>query len=181
MSSSKVVVIDTCAIINLMFINRFDLLEALKYSVLTTMSVQLEFDEGHDNSRKYFYSLVERGKISRIPLEIDDLIRMASIPKSKRASDAELSCFVVARRIGCRTMTDDERAIKFVRNHLGIDLKDVLRLVDVLLEAYEDYLLGDGDLRSIQQTLDDNRFKIMIDLAAEAARRRLMSLSGTQG
>ena len=177
---NKVVVIDTCAVIHLMYVNRFDLLEALRYSVLTTMSVQLEFDEGHDDSRNYFHSLVKRGKINRIPLEIDDLIRMASIPRSKRASDAELSCFVVAQRIGCRAMTDDEKAIKFVINHLGIDLKDILRLVDLLLEAYEAYLLSDHDLRSMQQTLDDNKFKIKMDLATEAARRRLMSSLGTQ-
>jgi len=155
---NEAVVIDTCAIIHLMYIDNFRLLEALKYSVLTTVFVQLEFEGGHEHSRKYFYSLVERGRIRQIVLEVEDLITMANLPKSKRASDAELSCFVVAQRIGCRTMTDDEKAIKFAKNHLGIDLKDVLRLVDLLFEAYEAYLLGDHDLRSIQQTLEANKF-----------------------
>lgn len=171
----KVVVIDTCAIIHLMHINSFRLLEGLRYSALTTVFVQLEFDEGYEDSREYFHSLVEGERIRQIVLEVEDLITMANLPKSKRASDAELSCFVVAQRIGCRTMTDDEKAIKFARNHLGIDLRDVLRLVDLLFEAYSAYLLGDHDLRSIQQTLEVKKFKIKTDLATEAARRRLMS------
>lgn len=173
----QVVVIDTCAIIHFMYIDSFRLLEALKYSALTTVFVQLEFDGGREKSRAYFYSLIQNGKISHIPLAVEDLTTMASLPKSRQASDAELSCFVVAQRVGCRAMTDDEKAIKYTRNHLGFDLEDVLRLVDILLEAYEAYLLGDDDLRSIQQTLEANKFKIMIDLVAEAARRRLMSSS----
>jgi predicted nucleic acid-binding protein len=174
----RVVVIDTCAIINFMHIDSFRLLGALGYSALTTVFVQLEFDGGHEKSRTYFYSLIQNGKVSHIPLEVEDLITMANLPRSKRASDAELSCFVVAQRIGCRTMTDDEKAIKYARNHLGFDLEDILRLVDVLFESYEAYLLGDDDLRSMQQILEKNKFKILIDLVAEAARRRLMSSSG---
>lgn len=176
----RVVVIDTCAIIHFMYIDSFRLLGALGYSALTTVFVQLEFDGGHEKSRAYFYSLIQNGRISHISLEVEDLITMANLPRSKRASDAELSCFVVAQRIGCRTMTDDEKAIKYARNRFGFDLEDVLRLVDVLLEAYEAYQLGDDDLRSIQQTLEANKFKIMVDLAAEAARRRLMSSAGTR-
>jgi len=174
---NRVVAIDTCAIIHLMYIDSFRLLEMLRYSVLTTVFVRLEFDGGHEDSRSYFYSLVKRGRIEQIVLDIEDLIRMASLPRSKRASDAELSCFVVAQRFGCITMTDDEKAIRFARNHLGIDLSDVLRLVDLLLEAYDAYLLGDHDLRSMQKTLAENRFAIKMDLANEAARRRLMSRS----
>jgi len=172
---NRVVVIDTCAIIHLMYIDSFRLFEALRYSVLTTVFVRLEFDGGHEDSCSYFYSLVESERIEQIVLDVEDLIRMASLPRSKRASDAELSCFVVAQRIGCRTMTDDDKAIKFARNHLGVDLSDVLRLVDLLLEAYDAYLLGDHDLRSIQQTLDSNKFKLKVDLAFEAARRRFVS------
>jgi hypothetical protein len=158
-----------------MHIDSFRLLGALGYSALTTVFVQLEFDGGHENSRVYFYSLIQNGKISRIPLAVEDLITMAGLPRSRQASDAELSCFVVAQRIGCRAMTDDEKAIKYIRNHLDFDLENVLRLVDILLEAYETYQLGDDDLRSMQRTLQANKFKILIDLATEAARRRLMS------
>lgn len=172
---NRVVAIDTCAIIHLKYIDSFRLLEALRYSVLTTMFVRLEFDGGHDDSRSYFYSLVRSGKIQQITLDVEDLIWMASMSPSKRASDAELSCFAVAQHIGCRTMTDDDKAIKFARNHLGIGSSDVLRLVDLLLEAYDAYLLGDDDMRSMQQTLKDNSFKLKMDLAAEAARRRLIS------
>jgi hypothetical protein len=170
--------INTCAIIHLMHINRFNLLENLNYSALTTMFVQLEFDQGHDDSHRYFYSLLERGKLSSIPLEIDDLIEMANVPESKHASDAELSCFVVARRLGCRTITDDGNAIKFAKRHLGMDLKDILQLVDLIFEAYEVYVLGDYDLRSIQATLAFNKFTLKFDLATEAARRHLMASAG---
>ena len=174
----RVVVIDTCAIIHFMHIDSFWLLGALRYSALATVFVQLEFDGGHEKSGAYFYSLIQNGKMSHIPLAVEDLMTMASLPRSRQASDAELSCFVVAQRIGCRTMTDDEKAIKYARHHLGFDLEDVLRLVDILFESYEAYLLGDDDLRSMQQMLEKNKFKILFDLAAEAARRRLMSSSG---
>jgi len=175
---NKVVAIDTCAIIHLMHIDGFRLLEALKYSTLTTVFVQLEFDQGHEDSRDYFYFLIEKKKVHKIVLDVEDLITMANLPKSRQASDAELSCFVVAQRIGCRTMTDDENAIKFARNHLDIGLSGILRLVDLLFEAYEAYLLGDHDLRSMQQILEDNKFRIKMDLATEAARRRLISSPG---
>lgn len=176
---NKVVVIDTSAIIHIMYISHFNLLENLKYSSLTTIFVQLEFDEGHEDSRRYFYSLIEREKMQLIPLEIEDLIEMANVPRSKRASDAELSCFVVARRLGCRAMTDDNKAIKFAKRHLGLNAQVIFRLVDLLLEAYDVYLLGDSDLRSIQQTLADNKFTIPRDLVAEGARRRLMLSSNS--
>lgn len=176
---NQVVVIDTCAIIHLMYIDHFNLLENLKYSALTTIFVQLEFDNGHDDSRRYFYSLLGRGKLTSIALEIDDLIEMANLPRSKRASDAELSCFVVARRLGCRIMTDDGKVIKFAVNHLDISSKDVFGLVELLLEAYEAYLLGEHELRSMQATLESNKFKVKFDLATEAARRGLMASSRT--
>ncbi len=172
---NRVVAIDTCAIINLMHIESFWLLERLKYSPVTTALVRLEFDLGHDESRDYFYKLLTRARITLIPLHIEDLITIANLPRSRRASDAELSCFVVAQRVGCRAMTDDNNAIKYARNHLGIDTTDVLRLVDLLLESYSACLLGDQDLRSIQQILENNRFRIPTDLVAEGARRRLFT------
>lgn len=170
-----VVAIDTCGIIHLMYIESFWLLERLKYSPVTTALVRLEFDLGHDESRDYFYKLLKRARITLIPLQIEDLITMANLPRSRRASDAELSCFLVAQRVGCRAMTDDYNAIKYARNHLGIDATDVFRLVYLLFEAYGAQFVRDQDLRSFQETLKNSRFLIPFDLAAEAARRRLMS------
>jgi predicted nucleic acid-binding protein len=174
----KVVVIDTCTIINLMHIERFSLLEDMKYSSLTTLLVQIEFDEGHNDSREYFYSLTQRNRIQLIPLKIGDLIMMANVPKSKRCSDAELSCFVIAQRIGCQTMTDDKRAVKFLNNHFDVDSNDVIGLVDLLFEAYYAFRVNDSDLRAIQEVLENNRFHVKFDLSTEAARRRLMVLQG---
>lgn len=175
---NKGLVIDTCAIIHLMHVRRFDLLRGLKYSPLSTIFVQLEFDDGHEDSRRFYYSLIDNQRLQLIPLEIEDLIDMANIPESKRISDAELSCFVVAQRIGCRTMTDDKSAVNFLKNHLRFDWNDVVGLVHLLLEAYDTYRLGDDDLRSIQEILEENKFYIKFDLACEAARRRLMSSHG---
>ncbi len=175
---NMVVLVDTCAVINFMHIDRFLLFEHLRYTPLTTVFVRLEFEHGRAESRAYFHALLVRNKLTLAPLEIGDLVRMASIPRSKRASDAELSCFVLAQRYGCKAMTDDEKAIKFASSYLGFAPKDVLRLVDLLLAAYEAYILGDSDLRSLQATLAANRFRIGTDLCAEAARRRLMSARG---
>lgn len=166
------VTIDTCAIIHFMYINRFYLLKALGYSVITTVYVQLEFEQGHPSSLTYYSKLVSSGEVSRFPLEIEDLVEMSTVPQSKRASDAELSCFVVAKRIGGKVMTDDARAIKYIGRYIQIPLSNVVQLVDILIEAYLKNHLGDHELRSIQQKLKDNQFAIKIDLANEAARRR---------
>ena len=169
------VTIDTCAIIHFMYINRFYLLKALGYSVITTVYVQLEFEQGHPNSFAYYSSLVDSGEILRFPLEIEDLIEMSTVPQSKRASDAELSCFVVAKRIGGKAMTDDARAIKYIQRYIQMPPSSVIQLVEILIEAYLKNYIGDHELRSIQQKLKDNQFAIKIDLANEAARRRWMT------
>jgi hypothetical protein len=158
-----------------MYINRFDLLKSLGYSVITTVYVQLEFEQGHPNSLAYYSDLVGSGEISRFPLEIEDLIEMSTVPQSKRASDAELSCFVVAKRIGGTTMTDDARAIKYIQRYIQMPAGSVIQLAEILIKAYLENYLGDYELRSIQQKLKDNQFTIKIDLAYEAARRRWMT------
>lgn len=171
---SSLVTIDTCAIIHFMYINRFYLLKALRYSVITTVYVQLEFERGHSDSCAYYSNLVNTGEISMFPLEIEDLVEMSKVPHSKRASDAELSCFAIAKRLGGKAMTDDARAIKYIQRYIQMPPGSILQLVEVLIEAYLDNHLGDHELRAIQQKLAENQFAIKIDLANEAARRRLM-------
>jgi hypothetical protein len=161
-----------------MYINRFHLLKLLGYNTITTVYVQLEFEKshlkGHFESLAYYNKLVNSGEISKLPLEIEDLVEMSNIPQSKRASDAELSCFVVAKRIGGIVMTDDERAIKYIQRYLSMPSGSITQLVEVLIEAYLANHLGDHELRLIQKTLADNKFVIKIDLANEAAKRRWM-------
>ena len=169
-----VVAIDTCAIIHFMYINRFHLLKLLGYSVITTVYVQLEFEQGHYNSLSYYTKLVNSGGIVRFPLEIEDLVEMSNVPQSKRASDAELSCFVVAKRIGGKVMTDDRKAINYIQRYIQMPPSSITQLVEILIEAYLENHLGDHELRPIQQTLADNKFVIKIDLANEAAKRRWM-------
>ena len=172
-----VVTIDKCTILNFMQINRFYLLKALGYFVITTVYVQLEFENAqqkYPNSFTYFDNLVNSDEISRFPLEIEDLIEMSNVPQSKRASDAELSCFVVAKRIGGKVMTDDGRAIKYIQRYIQMPPGSVTQLVEVLIEAYLENHLGDHELRPIQKTLADHKFVIKIDLANEAAKRRWM-------
>jgi predicted nucleic acid-binding protein len=169
-----VVAIDTCAIIHFMYINRFHLLKLLGYSVITTVYVQLEFEQGHSDSLSYYKRLINSGEITRFPLEIEDLVEMSNVPQSKRASDAELSCFVVARRIGGKVLTDDRKAINYIQRYIQMPTGSITQLVEVLIEAYLANHLGDHELRPIQQTLADNQFIIKIDLANEAAKRRWM-------
>ncbi|WP_138501226.1 hypothetical protein [Nostoc sp. PA-18-2419] len=169
------IAIDTCAIIHLMYIKRFYLLKELGYSVLTTIYVQLEFEKGHFNSKEYFFNLLNKGEIYCYPLEIDDLVEMANIPQSRQASDAELSCFVLAKRLGGKAMTDDGNAIDYIQRYFSMPPESVITLFDVLFEAYLTYWLLDHELRSIQSTLGDKKFNFQYeDLASECARRRLM-------
>jgi len=74
-----------------MHIDRFYLLKALGYSVITTIYVKLEFENSkqkYPDSFNYFSNLVNSNEISKFPLEIEDLIEMSKVPQSKRASDA---------------------------------------------------------------------------------------------
>lgn len=169
-----VVSIDTCAIIHFMYINRFHLLKLLGYSVITTVYVQLEFEQGHSDSLNYYKKLIDYREITTFPLEIEDLVEMSNVPQSKRASDAELSCFVVAKRIGGKVLTDDRKAINYIRQYLQMPKDTITQLVEVLIEAYLADHLGDHELRSIQEILENNKFKIKFDLVREAAKRRLM-------
>lgn len=171
---SRTVTIDTCAIIHFMYINRFHLLKLLGYSVISTVHVQLEFEQGHSESLAYYTKLVNSGEISRFPLEIEDLVEMSNVPQSKRASDAELSCFVVAKRIGGKVMTDDARAIKYIQKYIQMPPDSVTQLVEILIEAYLENHVGDHELRKIQKILADNKFVIKMDLVNEAAKRRWM-------
>lgn len=177
---SNLITIDTCAIIHLLYINRFYLLKKLGYSVITTVYVQLEFEQGHDDSLASHTSLSDLDDISRFPLEIEDLVEMSKVPQSKRASDAELSCFVVAKRIGSKVMTDDEKAIKYLKQHILMPINSITKLVEILIEAYLNNYLGDDELRSIQKTLANKKFVIKMDLAHEAARRRWMTKTITR-
>lgn len=170
----NIVTIDTCVIIHFMYINRFYLLKALGYSLLTTIYVQLEFEQGYPESLAYYNKLLNSGEISRFSLEIEDLVEMSTVPENKRASDAELSCFVVAKRIGGKAMTDDEKAIKYIQRYILMPTGSIIRLVDILLEAYLADHLGDHDLKLIQKKLADNQFIIKIDLVNEGAKRRWM-------
>ncbi len=170
------IAIDTCAIIHLMYIQRFYLLKELSYPVITTIYVQLEFEKGHPESRDYFLKLVGRSEINLYPLEIDDLVEMANIPKSKQASDAELSCFVVAKRLGGKAMTDDKNAIDYIQRYVSMPPGSVITLFDILFEGYLTSWLFDHDLRSIQAILSVKNFRFQYeDLAHECARRRWMA------
>jgi predicted nucleic acid-binding protein len=160
-----------------MHINRFYLLKALKYYVITTIYVQLEFENSkqkYPDSFTYFNNLVNSGEVSKFPLEIEDLIEMSNVPQSKRASDAELSCYVVAKRIGGKVMTDDGRAIKYIQRYIQMPPSSITKLVEILIEAYLENHLGDYELKPIQKKLADHKFTIPFDLANEAARRRWM-------
>ncbi len=169
------VTIDTCVIIHFMYINRFYLLPVLGYSAITTIHVQLEFEQGHPDSLAYYNKLLKTGDISQFPLEIEDLVEMSKVPQSRRASDAELSCFVVAKRIGGKAMTDVDKAIKYIKRHIIMPPGSIIQLKDILIEAYIANHLVDHDLKPIQKKLADNKFDIKIDLATEAPRRKWMT------
>jgi hypothetical protein len=136
--------------------------------------VELEFERGHTDSFAYYRNLVDSGEISIFPLQIEDLVEMSTVPQSRRASDAELSCFVVAKRLGGKVMTDDSRTINYIKRYIQMSRGSIIQLVEVLIEAYLENHLGDDDLRSIKQILKDNKFNIKIDLVYEVARRRWM-------
>lgn len=172
-----IVTIDKCSILNLMYISRFNLFKALRYSVITTIYVELEFENAkqkYPDSFNYFSNLISSGEISKISLELEDLVEMSNIPQSKRASDAELSCFVVAKRIGTKVMTDDRKAIKYIEQYIKMPSGYIIQLVEFLIQAYLENYLGDDELRKIQKILADNKFVIKMDLAYEAAKRKFM-------
>lgn len=171
----KIIVIDTCAFIHVMYINCFYLLDSLKYSCLTTKFIQLEIDSGLKETKECFYSMLKNKKINFIQLQVEDLIEIAKFSETRRVSNSELSCFTLTKRYGYRTMTDDEPAIKFAINNLDINPKEIIRLLNLLLEAYDNNFIGDGELKDFQEVLEKRNFVFHIDILEEAARRKYLS------
>lgn len=171
----KIIVIDTCAFIHVMYINCFYLLDSLNYSCLTTKFIQLEIDNGLNETKESFYSMLDNKKINLFQLQIEDLIEIAKFPETRRVSNSELSCFIITKRYGYKTMTDDEPAIKFAINNLDINSRKIIRLLNLLLEAYENSYIGDGELIDYQKVLNNHNFIFHIDLLEEAARRKYLS------
>lgn len=173
-------VVDSCAIIHLMYINSFSLLANLGYSPITTTLVKREFkkslDKGHPESYNFFNSLEKENKISIVPLEIEDLVEMNKIEPSKKIDNEELSCVVLAKRLGGKVMTDDETAVKYLKScgYLDSPSSLIVTLIDVLLDAHYNYFINEYDLQRMQSTLTKNDFIIKTDLVQEATRRRLM-------
>ncbi|RYD03843.1 hypothetical protein N752_17295 [Desulforamulus aquiferis] len=110
---SGVAIIDTSTFINLKHINRYDIVEFLKYFLGTTIYVIDEIKKGKPATKEFYEKLQSQNKIHHVQLAIDDLIEMARVPNGKKISDAELSCFVKARNMGCKTFCDDKTAIKY--------------------------------------------------------------------
>lgn len=175
----KVVVIDSCTIIHFMYAECWNLLKDLKYSVITTDSIQEEFESAlkkkYMNSYIFFISLMESEDIIIYPLGIHDVMTMAKIPKSKNADKGELSCFALADRLGCKVMTDDEKAVQYIKKHLIMEPNRIISIIDIVLEAYIKNLIGDHDLKDIQKKLERNHYQLKIDLYYEGAKRKLFN------
>ncbi len=169
----NIVLVDTCAFIHIICINCFYLFDNLKYSCLITKFIQLEIDSGEKTTRNTFYHFLKEGKISIIPLQIEDLIEMASYPEKRRVSDSELSCFILTKRHGYKTMTDDEPAIKFAISDLCLDPEKIIRLFNILIEAYENNLINDAEIKGFQEKLKNDNFIFHTDILEEAAKRKL--------
>lgn len=168
---SNTVVIDTCTLINLKNLKRIDIIENLKYNLITTIHVLIEIKNGRRETQDYFEKLKRIGRISHINLSIEDLIEMASVPESKKISDAELSCFIKAKNIGCKTFSDDKTAIKYANKH--IELGEIKGIVDIIKEAYLENIIGDDDVTNFQNILKQNKFTIAGNLLENLAAEKL--------
>lgn len=152
-------VIDTCTLINFKNIGRADIFEYLQYYLITTIYVVIEIKKGREDTQKFFKYLEDKSRITHVKLTIDDLVEMASIPKhKKKLSDAELSCLIKAKSIGCKTFTDDKKAINYARRF--ISLGEVFGVADIIKEAYLKDFIGDGDVINFIKILKDNKFAL---------------------
>ncbi|MHB1682952.1 MAG: hypothetical protein ACYCYO_09055 [Bacilli bacterium] len=174
----KVAVIDTSTLINFKHIGRADIFDKLRYSLCTTIYVILELDSGKPETAAILRRLESEKRLSRVPLTIEDLVEMSLVPDSKRISDAELSCLVKAREIGCRVFCDDNKAIRFACRY--ISLPQVIGTVDILIEAYTQHVVSDGDLQEFQDKLAANKFVIAGNLAYKGAEKRAVSASNSE-
>lgn len=169
----KIASIDTCTIINFYHIDRIWILDHLKYSLFTTIFVILEIRKFKEEQiRRYLERQLRDKRIMHIELDIEDLIEMASIPESKRVSNAELSCIIKAKRMNCMVITDDNKAVRYVKKFF--DVGKVIGIRDILIEAYLFQIIDDNEIKLIQEILKKNRFNIKEDLCFEAARRRYL-------
>ena len=152
-------VIDTCTLINFKNIGRADLFDYLQYHLITTIYVVMEINKGKEDTQKFFRYLESRSRIKHVKLSLEDLVEMASIPKhKKKLSDAELSCFIKAKSIGCKTLSDDKRAINYAKSYMN--LGEVLGVADIIREAYLNDFISDSDVCSFIEILKNNKFAL---------------------
>ncbi|GIP42828.1 hypothetical protein J45TS6_12870 [Paenibacillus sp. J45TS6] len=172
---TTVAVIDTCVIQNFCNINRFDLFGKLKYFLFTTIYVDLEISNADTATKLKYESLISKETIKKVNLTIQDLVQMSQIPESKKYSDAELSCIVKAKQLNSSALTDDKRAINFIRNYIdGVLIKGTK---EILVEGYVQDYLNDNDLKELQDKLKGYKFHIKENLVFEAAALKMLGIS----
>lgn len=175
-------VIDTCTLINFKNIGRADLFEYLQYYLITTIHVVIEIKKGREDTKRFFKYLEDKSRIRHVKLSIDDLVEMASVPKhKKKLSDAELSCFIKAKSIGCKTLTDDKRAVNYAKRY--INLGEVFGVADIIKEAYLKDFIGDEDVINFTKILKDNKFALPENyhsiLASEKLKKHIATNQGS--
>ena len=167
----RVGVIDTSTFINLSHINRHDLLDKLKFYIATTVYVENEIrDRATEKVRSKFNSLKTRELIKHVELTVENLIEMARVPESKRISNAELSCLVKAKEFQGVTLCDDRTANKFATKF--IELPEVIGIDRLIIEAFCESILSDGEVGDYQKVLANNRCKFRFDLQKIASEER---------
>lgn len=166
----SVAIIDTSTLINIKHINRFNIIETLKYYLATTIYVSLEIENGWQDTKSFYQELKSNGKINRVPLEINDLIEMARVPNSKRISNAELSCFVKAKNMGCVTLCDDKKAIRYATRF--IETGQIKGTIDILTEAYHSDLINEYEMKDLIDHLMVQHIKVEDDIVNNAIRSK---------
>ncbi len=169
----KTATLDTSLFVNFYHIGQSRLFDRLEYSLLTTIHVILELQGFRTDEIRKSFSDQLGVRIFRMPLTLDDLVEMANVPFSKQCSDVELSCFVLAARMGASVLCDDTRAVRFARRY--ISFPEVVGTAEILIQAYLLNLVGDADLKDFSACLERHKFRLPFDLCYEAAGRRYLT------
>ncbi len=163
MTGSCVVMLDACLLINLLLVDRADILSDLsRYEFRITEMVMEEIRD--ETQAAAVGRLIEEGALH--PVGIDDAETIGDVAElCQTLGRGEASCMSVARRDGLAVGTDDAKAASLVEGLLGPG--HALSTPGLLVEAVRAGLISVAEADRIKYRLEEMRFRMDFDSFSE--------------
>lgn len=177
-SEKRTWLLDSSTFIHAMIVDRVGIVAAVRAPLCFSEYV-FRFELGISAkavTRDHAEEHVRRKRIGIQSLTLSDLDRIASFGAPRRIGLGELSCIVIAERLGGGILCDDWRAKAWVDKRMSPLTWESIEAV--LLDAAASDLIGELDLADAQKTLERYGYSCRYDLQIEHIQRRRKARGG---